>query len=148
MPSSSVGARLHTDFMTHEVLQSVLIAQEANAKLSGHDLRTAAENLVCLASGRTRLKALDAAGERIIGGALLLCDSLETWDYTAAFPARHTCLLVGGMVAGPAGIAGGARAALAAGATRVEVAILGGWAEQVPGVSRIREIGAAHMRVA
>lgn len=148
MPTSSVGPPLHTDFMTHEVLQSVLGAQEANATLSGRDLRTAAETLVHLASGRTRLKALDATGERIIGAALLLSESLETWDYTAAFPAKHTCLLVGGVVAGPAGIAAAAHAALAAGAARVDAAIVGGWTEPVPRVSRIREIGAAHMRVA
>lgn len=148
MPPSSVGRRLHTDFMTHDVLQSVLGAQGANATLSGGDLRTAAEHLVDLASGRTRLKALDAAGERIIGAALLLSDSLETWDYTVAFPAKHTCLLVGGVVAGPAGIAAAAHAALAAGAARVDAAIVSGWSEPVPCVSRLREIGAAHMRVA
>lgn len=148
MPTGSVRPRLHTDFMTHEVLQSVLGAQEANAMLSGRDLRTAAENLVRVASGRTRLKALDAAGERIIGAALLLADSLATWDYTTAFPAKHACLLVGGVAAGPAGIAAAAHAALAAGAGRVDAAILGGWTEPVAGVSRIREIGAVHMRVA
>jgi hypothetical protein len=91
---------------------------------------------------------LDAAGERIIGAALLLSDSLNTWDYTAAFPAEDTCLLVGGVVAGPAGIAAAAHAALAAGASRVDAAIVSGWTEQVPGVSRIREIGPARMRVA
>jgi len=134
--------------MTHEVLYSVLVAQEANATLSGRDLRTAAENLVRLTSGRTCLNALDAAGERIIGAALLLSDSLETWDYTVAFPAQHTCLLVGGVVAGPAGIAAAAHTARAAGAPRVEAAIMSGWTKRVPGVSRMREIGAAYMHVA
>lgn len=148
MPASSVDPRLHTDFMTHEVLHSVLDAQEANATLSGRDLRTAAENLVHLANRRTLVKALDAAGERIIGAALLLSDSLETWDFTAAFPPKHTCLLVGGVVAGPAGIATAVQAARAAGAARVDAAIVGGWTESVPGVVRIREIGESHMRVA
>jgi hypothetical protein len=69
-------------------------------------------------------------------------------DYTAAFPSRHTCLLVGGTLAGPAGIASAALAVLAAGAARVDVAIVGGWTEPVHGVTHIREIGAAHMQVA
>jgi hypothetical protein len=134
--------------MTHQVLQSVLTAQEANATIAGRELRTAAENLVNLATDRMRLRAFDAAGERIIGAALLLSDALRTWDYTAAFPSEHTCLLVGGVVAGPAGIVAAADAARAAGAPRVFVAILSGWTQKIPGVSRIQEIGVAHMRVA
>lgn len=134
--------------MTHQVLQSVLAAQKVNATIAGRDLRTAAENLVHLATDRMCLRAFDAAGERVIGAALLLSDSLSAWDYTAAFPAKHTCLLVGGVVAGPAGIVAAADAARAAGAPRVDVAILSGWTQQVPGVSRILEIGVAHMWVA
>lgn len=134
--------------MTHGVLQTVLGAQQANATLSGRDLRVAAENLVRASSDVTVMKALDAAGERIIGAALLLNDSLATWDYTSEFPRRATCLLVGGVVAGPVSIATAARAAADAGAARVEAAIVGGWTNHIPGVARIREIGTTSARVA
>jgi hypothetical protein len=148
VPPGLVGAYLHTDFVTHETLNAVLAAQQVNATLSGRDLRDAAENLLRLSSGRTVLKAVDAAGERIIGAALLLSESVQTWDYSGPFPSKSTCLLVGGVVAGPVGLAAAAQAAQAAGATRVDAAIVSGWAGLVPGVSRIREIGNTRMQVA
>lgn len=134
--------------MTHEVLRTVLAAQKVNATLSGRDLRAVAENLLSLSSTRTRLKALDDAGERIIGAAMLLSDTVVTWDYTTPFPQRSTCLLVGGVVAGPVGLVAAAQRASEAGAARVEAAIIGGWVDQVPGVACIREIGSARMQVA
>ena len=148
MPTSSVDGRLHTDFMTHEVLNSVMAAQQTNATLTGRDLRAAAENITELATGHTVLKALDAVGERIIGAALLLDDSLQTWDYTGPFPAKSTCLLIGGVVAGPVGITAAAQGAAAAGATRVEVALLSGWSNPVPGVAHVRQMGQTPMQVA
>lgn len=134
--------------MTHQVLNSVLAALQANGTLSGRDLRTAAENLVHLTTSRTVLKALDAVGERIIGAALVLDDDLRTWDYTGRFPSKSTCLLVGGVVVGPVGISSAAEAVTAVGAARVEAAILSGWTSPIRGVTRIREIGSARMQVA
>lgn len=148
MAPLAVGGHLHTEFMTHDVLHAALSAQASNALLAGSELRAAAENLASRASSGTCLKALDAAGERIIGAALMLSDSLSIWDYTAPFPPSHTCLLVGGVVAGPAGVAAAARAALAAGAASVDVALLGGWTRRIEGVAHIREIGPAQARVA
>lgn len=133
--------------MTHQVLNSVLAAQRANATLCGRDLRTAAENLLHLTTSRTVLKALDAVGERIIGAALLLDDDLRTWDYTRPFPSKSACLLVGGVVAGPVGISSAGEVVTAAGATSVEAAVLSGWTSPVPGVAQVREIGSARMQV-
>ena len=134
--------------MTHETLNAVLAAQQVNATLSGRDLRDVAENLLRLSSSRTLLKAVDSAGERIIGAALLLSDSVQTWDYTGPFPLNSTCLLVGGVVAGPVGLEAAARAAQAAGASRVDAAIVSGWSGQIAGISRIQEISRSRMQVA
>jgi len=136
--------------MTHALLWSVLDAQRANATLSGGDLHAAAQQLADIGAGnRAVLMAFDAAGERIIGAAMALSDtSLEVFDYTGRFPERATCLLVGGHVAGPVGVADAAAAASCAGASRVEAAILGGWPDSIPGVVRIRELGRTRADVA
>src|SRR5262245_37601886 len=116
--------------MTHELLWSVLSAQRANATLSGGDLRTAAQDLARdLAQERfnTRsvLMAFDTVGERILGAAMVLSDqNIEVFDYTGPFPARCTCLLVGGNIAGPVGIADAADVVTRAGARRVEAALI------------------------
>lgn len=149
-PPQSVGPELHTDFVTHELLWSVLDAQRANATLSGNSLRQAAQHLLGLPpKGRTLLMAFDAAGERIVGAAMALADrDLKVYDYTTAFPARATCLLVGGYVAGPVGIAEAAASASRAGARLVEVALLGGWADPISGVAGIRQLGPRRANVA
>jgi hypothetical protein len=136
--------------VTHELLWSALNAQQANATLAGRPLRAAAEELIRVYTPRrTRLMALDAAGERIIGAALVLSDApLEVFDYSDAFPRGLSCLLVGGFVAGPVGIEDAAAAAIGAGAAKVEAAVIGGWTGPVAGVSRVRDLGRAHTRVA
>lgn len=134
--------------MSHEVLQNVLDAQRTNAALSGRDLRAAAANLIPLAAPETVFKALDAVGERIIGAALVLSDAVLPWDYTRPMSTGAKCVLVGGVVAGPAGIAAATQAAVSAGASRVEVAIIGGWSSPVDDVARIWEIGYLPVRVA
>lgn len=136
--------------MTHGLLLSVLDAQRANATLSGGALRDAARQLAELRSqGRVMLMAFDAVGERIIGAALAVTErDLPVYDYTKVFPARTTCLLVGGYVAGPVGIASAAAAAIRAGAARVEVALLGGWDEPISGAARIRVLGRSPAAVA
>ena len=136
--------------MTHELLWSALNAQQANATLAGPQLRAAAEELARLyVPDRTRVRALDAAGERIVGAALALCDEpLEMFDYTDAFTGSATCLLVGGFIAGPAGVEAAATAAVRAGATKVEAAVIGGWSAPIRGVSRVRDLDRSHARVA
>src|SRR5690349_12262325 len=108
----SVGISLHTYFMSHELLLSALDAQQANATLAGPQLRSAAEELLRVYDpGRTRVMALDGAGERIIGAALAMQDKpIELFDYTGAFVEVSTCLLVGGFIAGPAGVEAAATA--------------------------------------
>jgi hypothetical protein len=73
---------------------------------------------------------------------------LEVFDYTAPFPDCATCLLVGGTIAGPVGVAEAAATVTRAGARRVEAAIIGGWPEPIPGIARIRELGGSHADVA
>lgn len=69
--------------------------------------------------------AFDAAGERILGAAMAVAEeTLEVFDYTRPFPDRATCVLVGGFLAGPAGIASAAAAVTSAGAQRVEAVTL------------------------
>src|SRR5262245_12562891 len=116
--------------MTHKLLWSALETQSDNATLAGGELRAAAENLLRHhGSGNRVLVAFDATGERVIGAAMTLTDEpLKMYDYTRAFPAHATCLLVGGLIAGPVGVADAAAAVTAAGAARVEAAIIGGWA--------------------
>jgi hypothetical protein len=136
--------------MSHDLLSSVLDAQRANATLQGAELRVAAEGLARLSrSGRTLLMAFDSAGERIIGAAMALSAvNVEVFDYTSAFPADASCLLVGGHVAGPVGAAAAAAAVVEAGAARVEVAMLGGWSQPIEGIARVWRLGAVSAQVA
>lgn len=145
-----VGVSLHTYFMSHELLWSALDAQQANATLAGPQLRSAAEELLRVyALGRMRVMALDAAGERIIGAALAMRDEpVEVFDYTGTFAETSTCLLVGGFIAGSAGVEAAATAVAGAGATMVEAAVIGGWPAPIRGVSRVRDLGRPHARVA
>lgn len=93
--------------------------------------------------------AVDAAGERIIGAAMTLTDQpVKVFDYTHSFPDRSKCLLVGGFIAGPVGVADAAAAVIAAGATRVQAAVLGGWSDPIDGVARVRDLGRQRARVA
>lgn len=136
--------------MSHELLWKALDAQRANATLSGRELRSAAERLRQVRRpNRTLLMSFDAAGERIIGAAMTLGDDdIEVFDYTSAFPAEATCLLVGGFVAGPVGMASAADAAVEAGARRVEVAMLGGWSSPIDCVDRVWQLAGQHAHVA
>ena len=127
--------------MTHQLLWQVLDAQQANATLTGASLRSAAEALVCATDARNILvMAIDLAGERIIGAAMSLSDSVRAFDYSQAFPSGVVCLLVGGIVVGPIGIANAAEAVVAAGATRVEVATLTTWTEPIRNVDEFRSL--------
>lgn len=136
--------------MAHEMLSQVLDAQRANATLSGELLRRAAAELP---GGHTRRRtiyaAFDAAGERILGAAMVLSDELlEIFDATEPFPRDACCVLVGGFVAGPVGLADAATSVLRAGAESVNAAILGGPVHAVADVGQIRLLGHAKAHVA
>jgi hypothetical protein len=134
----------------HETLQNVARAQQINATLCGRALHDAALRLIdAAAASRAIVMAFDAAGERILGAALVLAEEpLEVFDYTATFPADRTCLLVGGVIAGPVGVAGAAGTVTAAGARRVEAALMTEWSDQIEQIARIRNIGLVPARVA
>lgn len=137
--------------MTHELLLRALDAHRANALLAGQQLRDAAQHLLTLcAESRPIVLAYDPVGERIIGAALALSDSRHVVpaDRTAMFPGGTFCLLVGGLIAGPVGVADCADEARQAGAARVDAAVLGGWQSQISGVDRIHALGSARAAVA
>jgi hypothetical protein len=134
----------------HEMLWNVARAQQANATLCGRALHDAALGLIeAAAASRAVVMAFDAAGERILGAALVLAEEpLEVFDYTGMFPAERACLMVGGVIVGPVGVAGAAATVTAAGARRVEVALLTEWSDHIEHVARIRSIGLMPARVA
>jgi uncharacterized Zn-binding protein involved in type VI secretion len=136
--------------MVHELMWSVLNAQHTNATLAGNELRRAAEDLARLSDSNAILAAFDLVGERIIGAAMMKTDTvLRTFDYSQSIPVGSRCLLVGGQVAGPAGIAAMAGAMVAAGAETVDVVMLGEWSEPIDHVRRCRTIGSPlHAKVA
>ena len=131
-------------------LCNVLDAQHANATLTGPVLRAAADDLLhSRPNQRTLFMALDAAGERILGAAMAVADkTLEVFDYTRPFPDRATCILVGGFIAGPAGIASAAAAVTSAGAQRVEAVIVRPPTARIAGVNRIRLVAQARAHIA
>lgn len=92
--------------------------------------------------------AFDAVGERIMGAAMTIAEHpVEVFDCTAAFPGGAACLLVGGVIAGPVGLADAAAVA-ASGANHIEAATIGGWSAPIDGVSRVRDLGRERTRVA
>ncbi|MFT4284015.1 MAG: hypothetical protein QM598_04200 [Protaetiibacter sp.] len=135
--------------MTHEPIRAMLEAQRANALLGGASLRRAATNLVAVAgSGRRVVLAFDHAGERVIGAAMLTGGSIETFDYTQAFPDGVEALLVGGYIAGPVDLEAAAEAAVRAGATRVIAAMLSEWSTTVANVDTLVNLNRLEARVA
>ena len=135
--------------MGHDLLISVLDAQSANATFSGSVLRAAANQVTALAvQPGVRFMAFDAAGERILGAAIAVHGDLPLFDYTSPFPSRGTCVLVGGFLAGPVGLADAAAAIRAVGARRVEAVVVDGPMGSVPGVGRIHRTGRQGSEVA
>lgn len=146
-----VGPYFHTCFMTYELLWNVLDAQRANATLSGSRLLAASRELAAQSrfGQHVAFRAFDGAGERILGAAMALTDEpLLVFDYTGPFPDHATCMLVGGFIAGPVGVAEAAAAVRRAGAKRVEAVILGGPTKTVAGVNRIHCFSQSQANVA
>jgi hypothetical protein len=151
----TVGRHLHTDVMTHELVWSMLAANELNATLAGPTLRDAATDLVhavrtANATGGMPVTVwpIDAAGERIVGAALMLEPELTTYDHTRAWPNGNTCFLVCGAVVGDVSLVGATKRARSAGATRVNAAVLHGWTGAVPGLDTITGLSHTEAQVA
>ena len=109
---------------TASLLNQILTAQTANSALCGDDLRNAGREVAALAlRGGDELLAVDDAGERIIGAALLADDRVRTVDTSLRLD-NQSVLLVAGYVAGTTGIALKADLALSLGAAHVRAAYL------------------------
>jgi hypothetical protein len=135
----------------HDVtLARVLDAQRENATLAGHQLRAAARDLIDLCvNPSTVMLTYDGAGQRIVGAALALDDAFPVpFDTTAPLPPGAVCLLVGGVIAGPLGVAELARLARNLGASQVGAAVLGGWSDPIPGITHVHPLASGCMSAA
>lgn len=119
------------------ILDRVLAAQTANCTLRGDDLRSAGREVAALAA-RTgdALLAVDDAGERIIGSALLADDGVRTVDSSRRLD-DQSVLLVAAHVAGTTGIALKAEMARSLGASQVHAVILGEDCGDIHGCDRV-----------
>lgn len=119
------------------ILDRVLAAQTANSTLRGDDLRCAGREVAAL-TARTgdALLAVDDAGERIIGSALLTDDGVRVVDASRRLE-HQTVLLVAGYIAGTTGIALKAEMARSLGASRVRAVILGEDCCDIRGCDRV-----------
>lgn len=123
-----------------DFLSQVYSAQTLNSTLANEDLREAAESLIDVAVGEAwRLMPVDEAGDRLIGAALVTRFDLSLVDASRRLDGQRV-LLVTGHLAGAVGVALKATLAHALGATRVDAAVLGGWAEGIPGCERVWDI--------
>jgi hypothetical protein len=110
---------------TRNLLTRVCDAQTRNSTLAATELRDAARTLAAIATdGGWALLGVDAAGERLIGAALIADDRVRLVDASRRLDGLSV-LLVAGHIAGPTGIAMKATLALSLGATRVEATVLG-----------------------
>lgn len=128
--------------VTRDLLAAVVTAQSRNSTLDGEELRECGRQTARLArERRLGLLAADATGERLIGAALAMADGLRVFDRTQNLGGAAV-LLVSGRVAGAAGLAQEVRMTKALGASRVEVAVLGGWADPIPGCASVACVSA------
>lgn len=131
-----------------DLLAAVAAAQSRNSTLRGEELRECGRETARLAQERgLGLLAADATGERLIGAALAIADDLRVLDRTQNLDGAAV-LLVSGRVAGAAGLAQQARLTKALGASRVEVAVLGGWAGPIPGCVSVTSVSVLPPRLA
>jgi hypothetical protein len=135
----------------HDVtLARVLEAQRENATLAGQQLRAAARDLIDLCvNPSTVVLTYDDAGQRIMGAALALDDAFPMpFDTTAPLPPGAVCLLVGGVIAGPLGVAKLAKLVRKLGASEVSAAVLGGWSDPISGINCVHPLASALMTAA
>ncbi len=123
-----------------DFLSQVCWAQTLNSTLANEDLREAAELLVDVAAGKAwQMMPVDEAGGRLIGAALVTRGDLSLVDASRRLDEQRV-LLVTGHLAGAVGVALKATLVHALGATRVDAAVLGGWAEDILGCERVWDI--------
>lgn len=119
------------------LLMQVCEAQTRNSTLASKELRSAARTLAALATaGGWALLAVDGAGERLIGAALVADEGVRVVDASRRLDGL-SILLVAGHIAGPTGISMKAALALSLGAIRVEATVLGPWTPASDGVQRM-----------
>lgn len=119
------------------ILDRVLTAQTANSTLRGDDLRTAGREVAALAvRNGAALLAVDDAGERIVGAALLADDRARPVDSSRRLDGESV-LLVAGHIAGTAGVALKADMARSLGASHVHAVILGEDCVKIHGCDRV-----------
>ncbi|WP_186245467.1 hypothetical protein [Mycobacterium simulans] len=107
------------------LLNRILAAQTANSMLRGDDLRNAGREIAALAlGGGYALMAVDDAGERIIGAALLADEGVRAVDSSRRLD-NQSVLLVAGHFAGTTGIVLKADLARSLGARLIHAAFLG-----------------------
>ncbi|WP_141214029.1 hypothetical protein [Mycobacterium marinum] len=107
------------------LLNRILTAQGANSTLRGDDLRSAGREVSALALGAgDAIMAVDEAGERIVGAALLADDRVCAVDCSRRLD-NQPVLLVAGYVAGTVGIVLKADLARSLGAPHVHAVFLG-----------------------
>jgi hypothetical protein len=136
--------------MQDVTLARVLDAQRENATLAGSQLRAAARDLIDLCVNQsTVVLTYDDAGQRIVGAALALDDAFPVpFDTTAPLPLGAVCLLVGGVIAGPFGVAKLAQLAHNLGASQVNAAVLGGWSDPISGINNVHPLASTYMTAA
>lgn len=103
-----------------DLLTEVYDAQSGNSTLAGESLRRAGSEIAALAMERKLgVLAVGAAGERLVGAALLADERVRPLDVSCRLDGESV-LLVAGHLAGPTGLATKAAFARALGASRVE----------------------------
>ncbi len=124
-------------YMGDELLRKMVEANRTNAELAGAPLVKAATTLVTLArSAQATVFACDAAGERIVGAALILDGAIAPLLATSTIDSDHV-ILVSGAFAGAAHVAQAASDLRADGVRRVTFAGLRGCAVHIDGVDVI-----------
>jgi hypothetical protein len=133
---------------SHPLLDGVLRAQTANSTLSGDELRRAARRLVTVAAAApSALLAVDAAGERLVGAAILLSGDLRLVDRSRRLDGESV-MLVAGHIAGTAALVTAAGMAIAMGAERVQAVVLGDTPGSVDGCGQVHSLSEARHLVA
>ena len=122
---------------TPSLLDRIFDAQTRNSTLAGAELRDAAQDLAALTTrSRRALLAVDEAGQRLIGAALLMDERVRTVDVSRRLDGLDVTL-VAGYVADTTGIALKAALARSLGVRTVDAAVLGGPVPPVEGCDHV-----------
>lgn len=134
--------------MSTSLLALVCEAQTENSTLSQSDLRAAAHNLAALVVDRGHaVMAVDEAGERLIGAALVLDERLQAVNVSRRLD-DQAVILVAGYIAGTTGVARKAALVRSLGARHVEATLLGEEALTIEGCERVTPLALTRRLVA